>query len=183
MAHMSPSAIFSPSVARQHLATAKDWNHIDAWLTSKYHPKAPPPIERTPETLKALLTLSSLNETTDEQHELLHLCTIQAINSLQTTNKSSNALLEDLSENLSREGETAMEALASLHQLLSLPDGDTTDLARKILDLHVQDYELDQTAQRLETMHKYLSTENRSLDATISQLSSPTFQEIGRAHV
>merc|ERR1711939_855085 len=59
MSHLSPSAIFSPSVARQQQAAAKDWNYIDNWLSSKFNGKTPPPFERNNDTLKALLALAA----------------------------------------------------------------------------------------------------------------------------
>ncbi len=72
MAHIPPStAIFSPSVARLAASTAKDWNYVDSWLSSKLHGRTPPPFERNPDTLKALLALAALNEAADEERDLL----------------------------------------------------------------------------------------------------------------
>lgn len=72
MAHLPPdAAIFSPSVARQAASTAKDWNYVDSWLASKYNARSPPQFERNPDTLKALLALAALNESADENRDLV----------------------------------------------------------------------------------------------------------------
>ncbi|OAA54489.1 hypothetical protein SPI_08735 [Niveomyces insectorum RCEF 264] len=72
MAHIPPSAaIFSPSIARLASSTAKDWNYVDSWLASKFHGRSPPPFERNPDTLKALVALAALNESADEDRDLL----------------------------------------------------------------------------------------------------------------
>ncbi|KAI0848693.1 hypothetical protein F5Y00DRAFT_80110 [Daldinia vernicosa] len=82
MSHLPPSqAIFSPSVARAAASTAKDWSYIDTWLRSIYsnsnsnsnssRASRPPPFERNPETLKALLALATANEAADEHREQL----------------------------------------------------------------------------------------------------------------
>ncbi|KAI0098374.1 hypothetical protein F4814DRAFT_433686 [Daldinia grandis] len=81
MSHLLPSqAIFSPSVARAAASTAKDWSYIDTWLRSIFanssssssnRSSRPPPFERNPETLKALLALATANEAADEHREQL----------------------------------------------------------------------------------------------------------------
>lgn len=81
MSHLPPSqAIFSPSVARAAASTAKDWSYIDTWLRSIFanssnsssnRASRPPPFERNPETLKALLALATANEAADEHREQL----------------------------------------------------------------------------------------------------------------
>ncbi|KAI1656134.1 hypothetical protein F4813DRAFT_146561 [Daldinia decipiens] len=80
MSHLPPSqAIFSPSVARAAASTAKDWSYIDTWLRSIFanssspssRASRPPPFERNPETLKALLALAAANEAADEHREQL----------------------------------------------------------------------------------------------------------------
>ena len=73
MAHLPPAnaAIFSPSRARAAASVAKDWNFVDAWLASRFHGQAPPSFERNPDTLRALLALVALNESADEDRDLL----------------------------------------------------------------------------------------------------------------
>jgi len=84
MAHMPPStAIFSPSVARLAAATAKDWNYIDSWLSAKFHGRTPPPFERNPDTLKALLALAALNESADEERDLVARVEAEALRELK----------------------------------------------------------------------------------------------------
>ncbi|KAI1495667.1 hypothetical protein F5X99DRAFT_114525 [Biscogniauxia marginata] len=78
MAHLNvPStpqaAIFSPSVARAAASTAKDWAYVDGWLRAKYAllKRRPPPFERNPDTLRALLALAAANEAADEERDQL----------------------------------------------------------------------------------------------------------------
>ncbi|KAI0597156.1 hypothetical protein F4775DRAFT_602941 [Biscogniauxia sp. FL1348] len=67
------AAIFSPSVARAAASTAKDWAYVDDWLRAKYAvlKRRPPPFERNPETLRALLALAAANEAADEERRQL----------------------------------------------------------------------------------------------------------------
>lgn len=181
---LSPSTIFSPSVARQQLATTKDWNHIDAWLTRHFSPRSPPSFERTPETLKALLTLSSLNESADEARDLLHQSTLHSISILKDQEKapiseevhSEKEILRSLEESLTREGNAALEALTGLSLLLSSHGGDfqshTEDIAQKIINLQVQEFDILQAAQRTEVLRHYLNTEATHLEQIITSLET-----------
>lgn len=64
-------SIFSPSAARVAASTARDWSYVDSWLKAKYAPRTPPPFERNPSTLAALLALVCHNESADEdRHQL-----------------------------------------------------------------------------------------------------------------
>lgn len=183
----SPSAIFSPSVARQQLATAKDWNHVDAWLTRHFYPQCPPPFERTPETLKALLTLSSLNESADEARDLLHQSTVHSISILQGQETaptseglhSEREIADILEENLTREGNAALEVLTNLSLTLNNHGGysssHTEGIARKIIDLQIQEFDTLQATQRTEVLRQYLTSESDHLKQTISALGTNPF--------
>jgi HAUS augmin-like complex subunit 1 len=178
MAHLSPSAIFSPSVARQQLAAAKDWNYIDSWLSSKSNGKTPPAFERNNDTLKALLTLATLNETADEERDLLARVEAKALQDLQAKEDANpnSKLLNSIEDSLTREGQTSLEALSSLNVALNQPIPDVEKMGRSIIDLHVTSYDLDQAADRLSILEKHLKGELEKINSLITDLQSDAYQ-------
>lgn len=178
MAHLSPSAIFSPSVARQQLAAAKDWNYIDSWLSTKFNGKTPPPFERNNDTLKALLALAALNETVDEERELLARVEAKALQDLQAKEEADpNAqLLNSIEESLTREGHTSLEALSTLSVPLNQAIPDVEKLGRSIIDLHALACDLDQASKRVSILEKLLSNELETINALIKDLQSDAYQ-------
>lgn len=180
MAHLSPSngAIFSPSLARQQLAAAKDWNYIDAWLSTKFSPKSPPAFERNSDTLKALLALAALNESAGEERELLARCearTLQELENIQAADPHLD-LMSPIAENLSREGESALDALANLSVVLNQPIPDTEKMGRSIIDLQVTSAELAQTSERISILEAHLNDELSNINAMIKDLQSDAYQ-------
>ena len=180
MAHLSPSAsaIFSPSVARQQLAAAKDWNYIDSWLSTKFNGKTPPVFERNNDTLKALLALAALNETADEERELLARVEAKALQDLQAQEDANpnKYLLDSIEESLTREGQTSLEALSSLSVSLNQPVFDLQKLGRGIIDLHVTSNDLDQVADRVSILEKHLKRELEEINILITDLQSDAYQ-------
>ncbi|KAL2268129.1 hypothetical protein VTJ83DRAFT_2975 [Remersonia thermophila] len=84
MAHLAPNAaIFSPSVARAAASAAKDWSFVDSWLQRKFPGRGPPPFERNPDTLRALLALALANEAADEERALLARLESDTLNQLR----------------------------------------------------------------------------------------------------
>lgn len=177
MAHLSPSAIFSPSVARQQLAAAKDWNYIDSWLSTKFSGKTPP-FERNSETLKALLALAALNESADEERDLLARVESKALQDLRAnTEADPNAgILNQLDGALTPEGEASLNALSSLSVLLNQPVADTENLGRRIIDLQVTSYSLDQASDRISILEKQLNTELDRINNLIKDLESDAYR-------
>lgn len=178
MAHLLPSAIFSPSVARQQLAAAKDWNYIDNWLSTKFGGKTPS-FERNNDTLKAFLALVALNESADEERELLARVEAKALYDLQTKEASDpNAeLLKSLEASLTPEGQTSLEALAALSNAVNHPP--TTDvekIGRSIINLQVSLNDLDQASDRISILEKHLNRELDAINLLIDDLQSDTFQ-------
>jgi HAUS augmin-like complex subunit 1 len=129
MAHLPPNAaIFSPSVARAAASAAKDWSYVDTWLQRKFPGRGPPPFERNVDTLRALLALASANEAADEERALiarLEADTLQQLraqeqphnqdeNDNNTLQSAREAILTSLEAALTREGQTALTAMASL---------------------------------------------------------------------
>ncbi len=178
MAHLSPSAIFSPSVARQQLATAKDWNYIDGWLTTKFNGKPAPPFERNNDTLKALLALAALNETADEDRDLLFKVEIKALQELQAkeANDPDQDILKALEGNLTREGRASLDALSSAGVVLGQPFADTAQLTRRTIDLQVTSFNLDQATERVDILHKHLNAELERINGLVEELRSGSYQ-------
>ena len=178
MAHLSPSAIFSPSVARQQLAAAKDWNYIDSWLSSKFNNKPPPPFERNNDTLKAFLALAALNESADEERELLARVEAKALQDLQAREAAdqNTQLLNSIEESLTREGTTSLEALSTLSVALNQPIPDIEKLGRSIVGLQVTSYDLDQATDRISILENHLNNELNNINALIKDLQSDAYQ-------
>jgi HAUS augmin-like complex subunit 1 len=178
MAHLSPSAIFSPSVARQQLAAAKDWNYIDSWLSSKFNNKTPSPFERNNDTLKAFLALAALNESADEERELLARVEAKALQDLQAREAAdpNTQLLSSIEESLTREGTISLEALSTLSVALNQPIPDVEKLGRSIVDLQVTSYDLDQATDRISILENHLNNELDNINALIKDLQSDAYQ-------
>jgi HAUS augmin-like complex subunit 1 len=180
MAHLSlsPSAIFSPTIARQQLATTKDWNYIDSWLSQKYNGKSPPTFERNNETLKTLLGLAALNESADEEVELVARVETKALADLQA-NENTNPnkeLMNTIEDALTRDGQTSLEALANVSVALNQPVPDVETLGRKIIDLHVTSHDLDQTTARVTVLQDHLSSELAKINSLILELRGDDYQ-------
>ncbi|CAG8957785.1 hypothetical protein HYFRA_00000124 [Hymenoscyphus fraxineus] len=180
MAHLSlsPAAIFSPSVARQHAAAAKDWNYVDNWLSSKFNGKTPPAFERNNDTLKALLALAALNESADEEQELLAKVEAKSLRDLQAKEEAgpNTDLLHSLEDSLTREGESSLDALSSLSVALNQPIPDMEAMGRKIIDLHVASHDLDQTVDRVSILEKYLKAELEKVGNLVEELQGEAYQ-------
>ncbi|CAG8977130.1 hypothetical protein HYALB_00003351 [Hymenoscyphus albidus] len=180
MAHLSlsPAAIFSPSVARQHAAAAKDWNYVDNWLSSKFNGKTPPAFERNNDTLKALLALAALNESADEEQELLAKVEAKSLRDLQAKEDAGpdTDLLHSLEDSLTREGESSLDALSSLSVALNQPIPDMEAMGRKIIDLHVASHDMDQTVDRVSILEKYLKAELEKVGNLVEELQGEAYQ-------
>ncbi|PSS09217.1 hypothetical protein M430DRAFT_53749 [Amorphotheca resinae ATCC 22711] len=177
MAHLSSSAIFSPSVARQQLAAAKDWNYIDSWLTTKFNGR-PPPFERNGDTLKALLALAAHNESADEERELLARVEVKVLQDLQAKRDADpNAeILDAIERSLTREGKASLEALSTLSVSLNQSVADIENLGRSMIDLQVTSYNLDQDSDRISILEQHLNTELDRINTLIKELQSDVYQ-------
>ncbi|ESZ96669.1 hypothetical protein SBOR_2928 [Sclerotinia borealis F-4128] len=178
MSHLSPATIFSPTVARQQLAAAKDWSYIDNWLSIKFSNQPIPSFERNSSTLKALLALAALNETTDEEQELLARSRENALAAIQTSleNDSNTELLHTLEDSLTSEGQMSLESLASLSTTLNLPTPSPEHIGRKLLSLQTTSYNLSQASSRVATLQRSLIVELTQLSTLIASLQSSSYQ-------
>lgn len=177
MAHLSPSAVFSPSVARQQLSAAKDWNYVDSWLSSKFAGKTPS-FERNNDTLKALLALAALNESADEERGLLARVEAGALSDLQAKEEADQKaqLLQSIQDSLTREGRTSLEALSDLSVAVNQPIPDTERMGRAMIDLQVSAYDLEQAGDRVSILENHLNKELATINELIEELQSDAYQ-------
>jgi HAUS augmin-like complex subunit 1 len=197
MAHLPPdAAIFSPSVARAAASAAKDWAYIDGWLQRKFPGRGPPPFERNADTLRALLSLASANEAADEERALiarLEAETLQqlkaheqqpsqALNQVAEPETPNNNVLQDareailtaLESSLTREGQTALDALAALALQLGIPFPTPTSLGAELITLSAQSATLEQTIARVETLTSYMAREAEATAKLAAELRPPS---------
>ncbi|KAF9870393.1 hypothetical protein CkaCkLH20_12060 [Colletotrichum karsti] len=194
MAHIPQStAIFSPSIARIAASTAKDWSYVDSWLASKFKGRAVPPFERNPETLKALLALASLNETADEEREVVSrseaaaLRELDAARDLQLDTHSeplpTSATVREriviaVQDHLTREGSTALNSMATLSCQLSVAYPNVETLGRAMIDLHAQASELEQMRVRTHILLKHVEQESAAADELLRTLRSDDYKPV-----
>jgi HAUS augmin-like complex subunit 1 len=195
MARLPPdAAIFSPTVARLAASTAKDWNYVDAWLASKYNGRTVPQFERNQETLKALLALATLNETADENRHLVSkvdAIALQDINAARDARHGAGdeddqapidlASLKDefydaLEDNLTTEGKTALDAMASSAGHLGVAYPEPATLARAMLDLQMRVFDLGQAAARVGTLQRLAESESASLDELLGDVRGDEYR-------
>ena len=137
-----------------------------------------PPFERNNDTLKALLALAALNESADEERELLARVEAKALQDLQTKEEADvNAkLLKSIEESLTREGQTSLEALSTLSVALNQPISDIEKLGRSTIDLQVTSYDLEQASDRVSILENHLNTELARINKLIEELQSDAYE-------
>ena len=178
MAHLSPSAIFSPSIARQQLAAAKDWNYIDAWLSTKFSGKTPP-FERNNETPKSASCSRSLERKRRRGiANSSHASKPKALADLRAKQEADAnvELLRLIEESLTPEGQTSLETLASLSVEMNQPIPDTEKLGRSLIDLQVQAYDLEQVSDTVSILENHLNAELEKINQLIEELHSDAYQ-------
>lgn len=193
MAHFAPdTAIFSPSVARLAATTAKDWSYVDAWLASKYKGRSPPPFERNPDTLKALLALAGLNETADENRDLVARVAADALKELQDAaderrlRESHGAKIdlidfkEDfygaLEDSLTKDGKASLDAMASSAVQLGMALPEPAQIGQAMLHLQARDFDLEQAAARVGIMQRYIDLEAARLSGLLEEVSGNEYR-------
>jgi HAUS augmin-like complex subunit 1 len=189
MAHLPPNAaIFSPSVARAAASAAKDWSYVDTWLQRKFPGRGPPPFERNVDTLRALLALASANEAADEERALiarLEADTLQQLraqeqphnqdeNDNDTLQSAREAILTSLEAALTREGQTALTAMASLAVQTNTPLPTPTTLGTELISLTTQSSAIEQTISRIQTLTAYIAREAAATATLATTLRPPS---------
>ncbi|POS72952.1 hypothetical protein DHEL01_v208653 [Diaporthe helianthi] len=195
MAHLTPdAAIFSPTIARLAASTAKDWNYVDGWLATRYNGRTVPQFERNPEILKALLALATLNETSDENRRLISQVNAQALQDINAARDAEqgaareddhapvdltsfkNEFYDALEENLTMEGKTALDAMASSAGHLGMAYPEPATLARAMLDLQFRLFDLEQASARVETLQRLVEAESASLDELLEDVRGDEYR-------
>ncbi|KAK4124174.1 hypothetical protein N657DRAFT_644375 [Parathielavia appendiculata] len=196
MAHLPPNAaIFSPSVARAAASAAKDWSYVDTWLQRKFPGRGPPPFERNPDTLRVLLALASANEAADEEQALIARLEAQTLEQLRahersqqddnTQNPTENpptitlqsareAILTSLETSLTRDGQTALTAMATLALQTGTPLPTPSALGSELLSLSTQAAAIEQATARIDTLTAYLTREAEATAQLAHELRVPS---------
>ncbi|KAJ4255058.1 hypothetical protein NW762_009862 [Fusarium torreyae] len=178
------SAIFSPSVARIAASTARDWSYIDAWLSSKYHPRPVPSFERNNDTLKVLLALASVNEAADEERNLVAKSEATALQELteseskidKTTRPLREGLIEAVQHNLPADGHTALDTMANMALQFGVAFPEAETLGRRMCQLQSSIHDAEQMKARVEVLHKHIDREAARINDILKDLQSDDYQ-------
>jgi HAUS augmin-like complex subunit 1 len=174
----STSTIFSPTLARQALATTKDWNYVDAWLSRHFAPGSPPAFERNADTLRALLALAAVNESVDEENDLLSKADARCLAELRQNSEPNvrSDLLGSLESNLTADGKKALDALSETAAALNLPFGDTEQMATRIMNLQSTAFNLEQIGARIDVLLKHMQRELQLGTSFLHELNDDKYQ-------
>lgn len=193
MTHLaSDAAIFSPSVARLAASTAKDWAYVDSWLASKYKGRSPPTFERNPGTLKALLALAGLNETADENRDLVARVAADALHEVQAadnvrkpreTDGSGMTIIEfmedfygALEDSLTKEGKTSLDAMSSAAVQLGMALPEPAQIGQAMLHLQMRNFDLEQAVTRVGVLQRYIDSEAARLADLLEEVSGNDYR-------
>lgn len=202
MAHLPPdAAIFSPSVARQAASTAKDWNYVDSWLASRYNSRSPPQFERNPDTLKALLALAALNESADENRDLVAHVEADALQDIKAQAQAAAAAEDEVNrtgdecavgqthlaafrddfyaaveDSLTKEGKAALDAMASSAVHLGMAFPEPAQLGQAMLDLQARVFDLEQAAARVGLLQRYVGSESERLHGLLEDVRGDEYR-------
>ena len=178
MTHLPSNAIFSPSVARAAASTAKDWNYVDSWLHSKFHPRSPPSFERNADTLRALLALALANESADEERALLSRLESTALTSLRaaqdentnTVSSAREAILTSIENNLSREGAVALGSMATVATECGIAFPSAEKVGRRMASLAGTLSEVEQMEARVQVLARYIDSEAEKMRKIVEEV-------------
>ncbi|CCX33789.1 hypothetical protein FPQ18DRAFT_39282 [Pyronema domesticum] len=176
----SPAKVFSPTVARQQSQQLREWQYIDNFLTSKFHPNPVPPFERNADTLKALMALASANESADESRSLEIRVKEKALDELKKREAAEEEkrrgkgepLLVGVEENLTSDGRRCLNSVALLSVALGSGGVGEGRIANHLLDLSIQETSLSLQSTRIEALHTRLLGELSSLREILRDLNT-----------
>ncbi|TRX88584.1 hypothetical protein FHL15_010535 [Xylaria flabelliformis] len=164
----------------------------------------PPSFERNPETLEVLLALIAANEEADEERDRLArleasaLDEVRAVEAGRRQNSSSSSnndgdhdssqtpnglllaedLLTALDAGLSKEGQTALDALADVSLSLdAATDPSPSNLSHRFVELQGRMHEAEHLLHRVGLLQSYLADESARLSAFLEELrTAPQYQ-------
>ena len=172
------STLFSPSKALAAQAQAKDWASVDAWLAKRYPGKRLPPFERNEDTLQALLELATLNDSADEQRNLvdrIEKASLQAMSRRRAAESEGNAeVLRSVMVGL--EGCDSLDALAEMSVALSCSDADVSTMGRALVNLTTQIFEAEQQARRADAQVETMISDQAKLSVQLKGLKQEDFE-------
>ncbi|KAI3393521.1 hypothetical protein diail_4157 [Diaporthe ilicicola] len=188
------TAIFSPTVARLAASTARDWDYVDSWLASRYNGRTPSQFERNPDTLKVLLSLAALNETSDENRRLVSQVDAAALDDFTAARDANHragdepeqrptdlaafkdAFYAAIEDSLTREGKAALDAMASSAGHLGMTFPEPARLARAMLDLQTRIFDLEQAVARVGTLQRLAESETARLDELLEDIRGDEYR-------
>ncbi|KAI1735172.1 hypothetical protein F4680DRAFT_312550 [Xylaria scruposa] len=166
--------------------------------TSSRSTTTPPSFERNPETLEVLLALIAANEEADEERDRLArleasaLDEVRAIEARRRSNDddSSDAataingvllaedLLTALDAGLTKEGQTALDALADVSLSLdAATDPSPSNLSHRFVELQGRMHEAEHLLHRVGLLQSYLTDESARLSSFLEELRlAPQYQ-------
>jgi HAUS augmin-like complex subunit 1 len=177
-ADWAASALFSPSKARIAQAQARDWGFVDSWLVKRYSGKRIPAFEKGEDTLEALLTLATLNESADEQRQAVDRVEQCALFGLEKQRcGASEDIYQAILRHLDQEGDESLETLAKSTLILNTPSNATVaGLAAASIDLQTENFDLSQQQAHLKDQKAALQREANRLKALLRELKDEAFQ-------
>ncbi|PHH67721.1 hypothetical protein CDD82_1177 [Ophiocordyceps australis] len=172
----TPTAIFSPSVARIAASTARDWAYIDLWLTSKLTScgNSMPSFERNKDTLQILQALAAANETVDEDNTLLARTDATVLDGLADAGSyaasfTKDAIVEAIHGQLSHQAHLAVDCVASLALQAATPFAEPQKLGRAMMSLESTLVDMQHMSSRADLLHLHVQ---RSADQAKQLLDS-----------
>jgi len=177
-ADWAASALFSPSKARIAQAQARDWGFVDSWLAKRYSGKRVPAFEKGEDTLEALLTIATLNESADEQRQAVDRVEQCALFGLEKQRSgASEDIYQAILRHLDQDGDESLETLAKTTLILNAPSNATiADLAASSIDLQTENFDLSQQQAHLKDQRAALQREANRLKALLRELKDDAFQ-------
>lgn len=177
-ADWAASALFSPSKARIVQAQARDWGFVDSWLVKRYSGKRVPVFERNEQTLEALLTLATLNESADEQRQAVDRVEQSALFGFEKQRSGpSEDVYQAILRHFGQEGDESLETLAKSTLVLDAPSNATTaDLASSSINLQTECFDLAQQQARLKDQKAALQREANRLKSLLRELKDDNFR-------
>ncbi|OAA73777.1 hypothetical protein ISF_00678 [Cordyceps fumosorosea ARSEF 2679] len=187
----APTTMISPSIARIAATEARDWSFVDSWIASQFpgrpHQQAPPPFERNPDTLRALLVLIAFHDTASEEARLLARIERDALTELSSLDGGGGAdsaasattacpatlrdsLLDIVQQELPKEGRVALHSMASMAVAAKIALPEPEELAAAVLDTQCAIFEAEQMTSRAEVLERHIHSEVEHASSVLSEM-------------